>query len=265
MEQYAAAPKKQKSPWLYVGLGCGILILLGLIGIVVLGSLVFKSCQEGFSQLNPEVQEANALKLLGAERIPDGYNVAMAVSMAGTTEVILTTSNFSITNPNAPIEDTGPRRSFQYSERRNIMSPGSLKEWFEGATDNAHALAANGMNYEAGSIIGRGRINSAGAEVLYVFQRYAKDTTISSEFDLGAILLFECEGDDHIRYAVWNAELPEEAASTDPAADTPGGLTPGDEAPAIEAPAEEVPTPIAGTPVDEAALRDFLGHFNVCG
>ena len=83
MDPYSGRPvQKKTSPWVYVGVGCGLAVLLGLIAIVGFTYLVYrqgKEMTEGFQ--DPKMREAKTREVLPYTTLPAGYYAGGAMSI----------------------------------------------------------------------------------------------------------------------------------------------------------------------------------------
>ena len=69
------------SPWVYIGVGCAVFVVLGVICAVVGGIWVFRGAKEFEQNFKDPVKRTEvALEILGAERLPEGYHAMAAFS-----------------------------------------------------------------------------------------------------------------------------------------------------------------------------------------
>ena len=235
METPSAAPK-QRSPWLYVLLGCG-----GLAGLICLGSMIFiffigkavKDVGEGVT--DPAERQKNALKQLGA--IPDGYTVVASLSVFVMQTTILTDREML---PDGGF-NLGDGHTFTYFRVMANENNKKARDFLTGKETDSAALNQSGINIDAKDIVKRGQLTIEGRKYSYVASRGRLDTKAKGapEAGLSNAILFECPG-DQLQVGVWS--------QLDPAP---------------EKSAEELD--LAGTVADEAQLVRFLKPMNPCG
>ncbi len=230
-----SAPK-QRSPWLYVLLGCG-----GLAGLICLGSMVFlfvvgkavKDVGEGVT--DPEERQKNALKQLGA--IPEGYTVVASLSVFVMQTTILTDREMLADGGFV----LGDGHTFSYFRVMANENNKKARDFLQGKDTDPRALSQNGINIDAKDIVKRGQLTIDGRKFSYVASRGQLDANGrgAPEPGLNNAILFECPG-EQLQVGVWS--------QLDPAP---------------EKNAEELD--LAGTVADEAELAKFLKPMNPCG
>jgi hypothetical protein len=231
-----AAPK-QRSPWLYVLLGCG-----GLAGLICLGTMVFvfvigKTIKDVGDGVNdPEERQKNALKQLGT--IPEGYTVVASLNMYFAETTILTDREML---PDGGFV-LGDGHTFKYFRIVANENNKKGKEFLQGKANDPRALNQNGINIDPKDIVKRGQLTIDSRKYSYVASRGQLDMNAgpgAPEASLDTTILFECPG-DQLQVGVWS--------QLDPAP---------------EKTAEELD--LAGTVADEAQLVKFLKPMNPCG
>jgi hypothetical protein len=238
-----ADQKKKTSPWLYVGIGCGVLLLLGLGAAVAGGLFLFKQTQQFQEDMaNPVTRTEKVKKILGAQTLPEGYHAVMSLSVPA----IVDTAILSTRAPDAPPSgQTGGERVFMYFflKPSSVKDAEELRSYLEGKSNDPSVLTRNNVQVGENEPIGRGVIPLEGRRVLYLAQRGEMQTQHSEDEGQGSllnsILFIECPGQNRVRMALWMAP--------DPA---PG------------APLEQLD--LKGTPVDPEAIRAFMSHINPC-
>lgn len=225
-------PKKQRSPWLYVLLGCGglaLLLCLGFGGAVLFGVTKVRGMAEGIS--DPTVKVENARKQLGG--LPDGYSVVASLSIFGLMETTMLTDK--------PTEDGGVAegaRLFQYFHIIANENNKKTKAFFTGEGD-ASSLRKSNINLKAEDILKRGQVTVDGRKLYYVATRGTMDTGSTRAEGLNNAVLFDCPG-DALSMGVWSQPDPNPSAKP-----------------------EELD--LAGTVADEAELARFLKPIDPCG
>ena len=238
-----AAQTKKRSPWLYVGIGCGLLLLLGFGAVVAGGVFLVKKGQQYQEDLaNPVTRAEMVKKTLGAQTLPEGYHAVMSLSVPA----IMDTAVLSSRAPDAPSNaQTDGERMFVYFfiKLSSVKDLEELRSYLEGKSDDSSVLARNNVHVGENELISRGVLPLEGRQVLYLAQRGELRTQHSGDAEqrsmLNSILFIDCPGQNRLRMGLWMAP--------DPA---PG------------APLEQLQ--LKGTPVDPEAIRTFMSHINPC-
>ena len=229
-------PKKKTSPWLYVAIGCGGLVVLGGLAIAAGALFVFKKSDELNQDLaNPVARAEKVKRALGARALPEGYHAIMTVSMP----MLMDTTVIST-------RDAAPsRRTFMYV-RFKVITPRDaqgMRDYLEGRTDDASVFARSRLQMKTEQLVGRGQLElQNGQKLLYLAQRGELRFGGNSKSEgpgLNALVLFECPTQSDVRMGIWTAP------DTSP-----------------EVPLEQLE--LQGTPVDPEAIRSFMSHFNPC-
>ena len=101
-------------------------------------------------------------------------------------------------------------------------------------------LSRNHINVRAREELGRGLLEGREGTLLYLAQRGEVEFSAHEGRGLTSLILADCPQDRTLRLGIW--------FGPDPAAG-----------------AESEAASLAGTPADPAAIRDFMGHFRLCG
>jgi hypothetical protein len=233
MEQ--AAPK-QRSPWLYVLLGCGGFAALSCLGLAIFFGVVVKKGSDMVAGVtDPRVREENARKMLG--ELPAGYSVAMSMSMLGMVDTALLTDAPTLADGGFEIGD----HLFTYLRVMANDENKRTKAFFVSGDGDASHLRSNGVNIDARDVIKRGNLTVDGRKIYYVAARgqFGTGTQQTAEDGLNASVLFDCPG-EQLHVGVWSMR--------DPAPEKPAGE--------LE---------LTGTVADESELAKFLKPMNPCG
>ncbi|HET9314955.1 MAG TPA: hypothetical protein VFQ51_05170 [Vicinamibacteria bacterium] len=229
---------RKKSPWVYVAIGCGVallLVVLGVVGVVVLA--VRKGKQIEAEMKDPTTRAAKVREVLGGD-VPDGYHPVFSMSIPFLMDM-------AMLGDHPPDEKGAPSkqmdRGFMYI---NSIAVGGkqdeLKKYFEGTIDDPEALRRANIHVDVKETIRRGTVEVPGQETLYLAQRGTFAVNQTRSQGLTTMILVDCPQDARQRIGFW--------FGPDPAPDDP---------------VEKVDW--TGSVADEAALRDFLGHFKLCG
>jgi hypothetical protein len=233
--------QKKRSPWVYVGIGCGVLLLLGIVTTIAGVSFLFKKGKEYQEDLaNPITRTEMVKKTLGAQTLPAGYFAVMSLSVPA----IMETAVLSTRSPDVP--NTGRKEDvrvfvYVFVKMSSASDQKQLRDYLEGKSDDASVLARNNVRLGDGEIIGRGVVPLEGRRVLYLVQRGELSAQQSEREGpgLNSILFIECPGQDRLRMGIWMAPDPD-----------------------LSAPVDQLD--LKGTPADPEAIRAFMSHLNPC-
>jgi hypothetical protein len=233
------AYQKKTSPWVYVGIGCGVILVVGLIFLAVAGFLGYRfvqSVERGLT--DPEVKEARARDLLNVEQLPEGYNTLLSISIPLAMDLVV----LSDKEPDAAGRIEGfTEKGFVYARVAALGNQrAELLEFLEGRNEDWDVLMQGGVDFERHEFLGRGRFDLQGNEVVYA--SFRGDIEVERERLGGIVTLFtiDCPGSGRIHLGLWF------------------GSDPGT--------GNEVELPdLSGTPADEATLLPFLDQFRFCG
>lgn len=233
MEQ--AAPK-QRSPWLYVLLGCGGFAALTCLGVAIFFGVVVKKGSDMVAGVtDPKARNENARKMLG--ELPPGYTVAMSMSVFGMVDTALLTDAPTLADGGFEIGD----HLFTYLRVMANEENKRTKAFFVSGEGDASHLRSNGVNIDARDVIKRGNLTVDGRKIYYVAARgqFGTGTQQTAEEGLNASVLFDCPG-EQLHVGVWSMR--------DPAPAKPAGEL-----------------DLTGTVADESELAKFLKPMNPCG
>jgi hypothetical protein len=235
-------PKKKTSPWLYIAIGCGGLLLLGGLAIGAVVLLVFKKVDEVKDDMaNPVARTEKVKKAVGAQTLPEGYYAFMTLNIP----LVMDTAMLTTDDPSTPGSDKSRDRMFMYIRLKTASSRDvkELRDYLEGRTDDSSVLSRSNLDMRTDEIVGRGAVElDGGRKLLYLAQRGELRTSNSNNDNgpgLNALVLFECPSASDVRMGIWTAP------DTSP-----------------EVPLAQLD--LKGTPVDPEAIRSFMSHFNPC-
>jgi hypothetical protein len=231
---------KQRSPLFYIAIGCGGLLALMVIGFVVMGLLAVRAVK-GMADdvVDPTKKAANVAKMLGTA--PAGYYPVMTFSVPLLMEM-------AVLGDQPPPEDGGFAdfdKGFMYFRVIANDQSNKAKDFFDGKSDDTHALKSSGINVEAKDVLKRGTVKTgSGTVVKYVATRGTADTQgqgrRNGKAGLNTLMYFECPGDTAVRMGVWMMKDPDPSADADK----------------LE---------LSGTVADEAQMNGFLNPLTPCG
>jgi hypothetical protein len=230
-------PETKRSPWVYVGIGC---LVVTVVGVIVVGGAIWYASralkQFEADMKDPAAQDAKAKRLLGCTQLPSGYRAFVSMSVPLIMDMVI----LSDREPGAPGRRGLGERGFLYT---SIIANGTadredLRAFLEGRQHYSRVLAQQRIGIGANQTIGRGRFTNGAASVTYAAQRGELEYAQSSHTGVQGLLLIECPKDGRLRFAVWFVPDP--------------------------APSDAVAQDLSGTPADESALRAFVSPFRFC-
>jgi hypothetical protein len=241
---YGRPQPKQTSPWVYIGVGCGVAVLLALAGIVGFTFLVYrqgKEMAEGFK--DPKVREAKTRQILPYESLPAGYYAGGAMSIPFLMDFAVLTDQEPAAGEK-PDQGNYHERSFIFMNMRHLRDNREKMERYlrgEAPAPEDGAWNRGNVNFHTEEVIRRGEIQMGGQKVLYQASRGEINHKGEKENGVVTMVLPECP-DDRLRFGIWIGPAPAGSKGK---------------------PVAEVD--YQGTPADPAAMQEFLGHFRLCG
>jgi hypothetical protein len=247
----------RSSPWVFVGIGCLLTILVAVATVVGLGWWGVRTAERwGEEMKDPRLQHDKALAALGAAELPPGLSPAMSLSVPFLMDVTILTDRPPSTDERGEVDIEDAARGLVYVRSRTLTGQrADLRSFLTGERTGAEALdnlniQMGGFELEAGQeTVARGGFAIGEVRHLYATQRQRHGTGAEQRSMLESLVMVECPDDELLRLAVWFGPDPSGSAAEMPA-----------EAPAGERPAVE----LTGTPADEAALRDLFAGFDLC-
>jgi hypothetical protein len=247
MDPNAAAPpapgKRKASPWVYVGCGCALVLLLAGLAVLFIGRKVVEQghkMEQGMT--DPKMREQRTRELLAYSELPAGYYAAGGVSVPflldiaflgdrppapGETNVEFDDHGFMFMKMHwgrIPNDPEGRRRVLYGAGARGGQAP-----WEQGS----------GLRIKSREPLGDGEVTAGGAHVVYRAVR--GDVHMNGRTHRGMITgieMIECP-DRRIRVGIWFGR--------DPGPDQPSATLDK-----------------TGTPADPKAITAFLDHFKLC-
>lgn len=236
-------PKRTTSPWAYVAIGCGVIVVLGLIGIsgmTYVGYRAAKKVEANFK--DPKAREASVRGVIPYRSLPAGYYPAGAISIPFFMDFAIFTDREPVQGQ-APDQGNFEKRSFIYMNMRHLKDNKEKMERYlrgEAPAPDDSAWDKSNVNFEQKELIRRGSVNVGSQPVLFSAHRGEIDRKGQRSEGLVTMVMPECKNDDRMRFGIWITPDPE-----------PGK-------PVAEA-------NYAGSGADPAAIQEFLGHFEMCG
>ena len=235
-----APVKKPRSPLFYVAIGCGGLMVLILIGVLVLAGAVMKFGKGVVDDnTDPARRLANVNKMLGAT--PEGYYPVMVLSIPFMMDM-------TVLGDHPPLEDGGVAdfdKGFMYFRVISNEKSNTAKDFFNGDSKDTSALKGSSINVDVEDVLKRGTVKTAGGTaVQYVATRGTMETQGHGKHEgkvgLNTLMYFQCPADTMVRMGVWTMKDPD----------------PGVAAQKLE---------LAGTVADEAEVVKFIAPLAPCG
>lgn len=235
----------RNSVFVGIGIGC-VLVILGIMAAAGACSFwAYRQVQQIERDMtDPELRSDATLEILGAEAVPEGYHPVAAI----TVPFLLKTAVLSDRPPEEGQErdESGfDERGFIFVETLGIgQDEQSLRDYFEGRTDDPSVLEDNGFNMDIQRVLDRGALPPDGdIRFYYMTQRGNMSVQGFRGEGLMALVMVDCPDDERRRIAMWFGPGPE----------GPEGAEPGDAS-----------ADLTGTPGDPEAISAFLDHFSFC-
>jgi hypothetical protein len=232
--------KPKTSPWVYVGIGCTAVVVLIVAGVASVSFFGYRWAKRMEADMkDPAARESRVKQVLGCQSLPEGYHPMVSVSIPFVMEMAM----LSDRDPDDEGRIHGfEKRGFLYFQFLNMGSnEQELRDYFEGKTQDDSVLRRHHINVHMRSReqIKRGVIDMEDHRVMYLAQRGHLDMAEGRAEGVSSLLLIDCPQDSRRRMAIWF------------------GPDPDSKAPVAKA-------DFSGTPADEAAIRGFVGHFQLC-
>ncbi len=237
--------KKSTSPWVYVGCGCGLLVVLamaGLAGLTYWGYQKGKEFEQGFK--DPQVREAKTRKVLPYRELPAGYHPAGAFSIPFFMDMaFLTDRELPPGEASLGDKELFGEHGFIFMNMRHVRdNKREMERYLRGEAPAPKNAGWNQphVSFDAEEVIRRGTVSAGGRQILYAASRgEVSPQGQGSRHGIVTMVMPQCP-DNRLRFGLW--------FGPDPAPDKP--ITEVD---------------YSGTTADPAAIADFLGHFGLCG
>ena len=236
------AKRRQGTP-LWVTLGCGCIFLVTLaIGAVVVAGYFGVSAFQGYVEdmKDPAARSAKAGEILGSSRLPEGYTAQLFLRVPWVFDMVILSDGEPATLENEDLdlddESFGEHAFFYLNLRQGKMDEEEVERMLRGDPIKEGVRVDVGLEADSHEELSRGSFEIAPQRLSYVAHRGEIEFENRPLEGIYSRVLIDCPGDELSRLAIWFQRQGEDA--------------------------EKLPVP--GSPADEAALRQFLAHFNVC-
>lgn len=237
-------PKKQTSPWVYIGCGCAGLVVLAMIGMAVITYITYrqgKELAEGWT--DPVKREARAKEVLPYDELPEGYYPMGTFSVPFLMDMAMFTDDPPPAG-SAPKkgEEAGgfKERGFIYVKARKMGDKSKqLEDYVAGRGPAPDWLDVK--TKDKVEIINRGEVEANGYKIVYTASRGEVTHDNRTSDSITTMLLFGCPNrDSRTRVGIWFGPDPDPSK-----------------------PAKELD--LTGTNADPEEIRKFAEHFRFCG
>jgi hypothetical protein len=233
--------KKPTSPWVWVAIGCGGVVVLAIIAFLAFGWMAFraaKDMEEGFK--DPVKREQKSKEVIAYQQLPPGYYPAGAIKIPFLLEMAIFSDRELGAGETPDEHDLGDKGFMFFNMRQMGGNKEDLRRFLRGEEPREQTWRTN-VDYRPGEVIGMGSVEVKGSPVLYHASRGRVSFGASASHGEGLVtmLMPDCPGDKRVRFGFWFT--PDETEGK----------------PVAEA-------DFKGTSADPEAIKDFLGYFEVC-
>lgn len=201
--------QKKRSPWVYVGLGCGLaLVLLCGFGVLVVGGAIKMTKDWAEDMADPTRRENKARKeaMASLGGVPVGYSAAVSFGLPMLFDMVLFVDAPLLADGGVPVFD----RQFIFMRFMETERTAEMKAFFESA--DGGTFQSDNMQVESKEELGRGHFQHNDRKVSWVSMRGRVRT--QGQFDrdedsLITTMLFDCPDNGQVRVGTWQMREPE--------------------------------------------------------
>lgn len=224
-----APAQTSRSPWVYVAAGCGVLAVVGIVGLGLAAWYGYRTVNQFTADLkDPVARAAKVKQVLGYDEVPPGYHPGLAISVPMVMEMaLLADREFG--------RGGQVQSGFLYVHVISDQAArAQMRDYMAGTVRHPSLLMQSKVAIDTAEVLNRGQLTLGSMQVTYTSQRGSLSYSGIDQRGLQGVTLLECPGDERVRFGVWFT--PDPGAGAD----------------------------LSETPGDPEALRAFLGHFNLC-
>lgn len=239
-----AKQKQGTPPWVTLGCGCCLFVLVAIGAFVAAGYFGVSAVKDYVEDLkDPAARAVKAAELLGTPQLPEGYAAQIYLRIPWVLDLVIL-SDGAPTVPEDDDFDFDPEHITRYAFvyfalRQGTMDEEEIDDMLRGRRAQGNVKVDVGVEVESEEEVARGEFEIESQRLRYVAHR--GEVSFGGDAVPGTYsrLLIECPGDQLTRVALWFERQPQVIGGID--------------------------TPAApGSPADEEALREFMGHFDLC-
>lgn len=239
------AERRQGTPlWVTLGCGCCLFVLVVIGAIVAAGYFSVSAVKDYVEDLrDPAARAAKAAEILGAPRLPEGYVAQIYLRIPWVLDMVFLSDGEAVVPENDDFDfDTEQLDRFAFIYfvfRQGSLNEEEIDDMLQGRRTSRNVKVDVGLKLEPAEELARGTFELEPQRMSYAAYRgevYFDNAAMSGIYSR---VLIDCPGDRLTRVAVW--------FQRDPRLEGVGTLD------------------VAGSPAEEAVLRDFMAHFDVCG
>lgn len=228
------------SPWVYIGCGCAGLVILGMAAFSAFTYFAYRKGKElEQTWSDPKAREEKAREVLAYDALPAGLQPLGALSIPFVMDMAMFGDNPPPAGASTDDGHDGIReQGFMYFKMGRLGDEKEMRDYVEGKIDQPSWIKGNAE--VTGELIGRGKVDVGGQEILYTSSRGEVNVNEQNLDGITTMIMIDCPQDKRVRFGLWFGPDP-----------------------APSEPADKLP--VAGTNADPEEIRKFASHFRFCG
>lgn len=237
-----AKPKRQgTSPWVSVGCGCCLLVLL-IIGAIMAAGMFGAAAFKGYidDMKDPTARGVKAAEILGVDELPEGYTAHVYLRVPWLFEMVVASDSEPVEFEDDDFElesdAVGRHLLVFFSIPQSDMDHDDLEDMLRGKRTSEGVKTDIDLEFEVDEELSRGSFELGDQELSYVGYRGELELDDGDVEGIYSQVLVDCPRSDRTRAFIWFQRADSDAESN------------GHD----------------GTPADEETLRRFMSHFDVC-